>query len=180
MQQYAEVLVHANQTEKMNRSKKMIWGGGILAVAAVIALSAYFMGQFPQGMGWTVIPFTLLFVLLIAWGVLCALEGLQTEYEYAISDQSITVDCIRAKKRRKQMLHLPLSMVTAFGELKEPQPKTNRTLLDASGTPVRSGTWYLDYHNENGDARLILCPNDAALEILQRALRRVTVREGWK
>ncbi len=178
MQQYAEVLVRANKTEKIARNHKIIWGLGILALVVVIALSAYAMGQFPKGMGWTVIPFTLLLVLLVLWAVLSALEGQQFEYEYAVSDQSLTIDCIRAKKKRKQLLHLPLSNVTAFGGLQGSQ-QTDRTVVDASGTPVRCGIWYLDFHSENGDQRLLICPNESALEILKRALRRVMPREDW-
>lgn len=178
MQQYAETLVRANKTVKSARAQKLIWGGGIFAILVVIALSAYAMGQFPQGMGWTVIPFTLLLILLVLWGVLCALEGQQFEYEYAVSDQSLTIDRIRAKKNRKQLLHLPLSNVSAFGELKENHP-SDRVLIDATGTPVRSGTWYLDFHDEKGNQRLVITPNAQALEILKRALRRVMPREDW-
>lgn len=180
MQQYAEVLVRANRTEKTNRAKKRILVLGALALLVVVVLSGCLMSRFPKSVSWSVIPFTLLFVLLVLWGVLCALERLQMEYEYAVSDQSITVDCIRAKKSRKQLLHLPLSRVTAFGMQKEPQKVSDHAVIDATGTPERKGTWYLDYHDEKGAARLLICPNEAALEILQRALRRVTPREDWK
>ena len=178
MQQYAEVLVRANKTAKSKRTQKLIWGVGIFALLVVIALSAYAMGQFPKGMGWTVIPFTLLLILLVLWGVLCALEGQQFEYEYAVSDQSLTIDRIRAQKNRKQLLHLPLSSVSAFGELKG-EHSSDRLLIDATGTPVRSGTWYLDYHDEKGNQRLLITPSQQALEILKRALRRVMPREDW-
>lgn len=177
MQQYAEVLVRAHKTEKTARAKGCILAFGALLILGIVALTAYLMGLFPAGTGWSVLPFALLLCLLVAWGVLCALDNLHIEYEYAISDASITIDRIRAKKRRKQVLHLPLAQVTAFGEAKQP---VEASALDMTGTPAQNGTWYLDYRTENGPVRLLLCPNAAGLEILQRALRRVTVREGWQ
>ena len=176
MQQYAETTVRGSRTAAVIRKERTIFVLGLLAILAVIALSAYVMGQFPKGMGWSVVPFTLLLVLLVIWGVLCAWEGLRRDYEYAVSTESITVDCVIAQKRRKQLLHLELSRVTAYGEATATAPVQGRTVLDATGTPCRNGICYLDYMSEAGPCRLYICPNGPTLEILDRALRRV--KEG--
>ncbi len=176
MQQYAETTVRGNRTSAIVRKERIIFILGIVALIAVVALSAYAMGQFPKGMGWSVLPFALFLVLLIIWGVLCAWEGLRREYEYAVSTESITVDCVIALKRRKQLLHLELSRVTAYGEADRPDSVHGRTVLDATGTPCHAGIRYLDYTSDAGPCRVYICPNGQTLEILDRALRRV--KEG--
>ena len=173
MQQYAETTVRGGRTEQIRKKEKAIFAVGILAVVLVVVLTAYVMGQFPRGMAWSVIPFTLLLILLTVWGVLCAWEGLRRDYEYAVSNESITVDCVIAQKRRKQLLHLELSRVTAYGTVSNVISVEGRTLLDATGTPCRAGIFYLDYQTETGPCRLYICPNQASLEILDRALYRV-------
>lgn len=175
MQQYAEVLVRA-QPKRAKAVKTAVFLLGALMMMAIVAMTIYVMGFFSVMMRWSVLPFTILLCLLTTWGILTALEQLRIEYEYAISDASITVDRIRAKKRRKQILHLSLSCVTAFGRQTERLPLAQK-ILDVTGTPEDEGVWYLDYRTERESVRLFFCPDAAGLEILKRALRRVMSRE---
>lgn len=158
---YSEQLV-SKKTDGNDTVKKVLIGvAGVLLGAAVFFLLIYF------------IPINMVFTGLIFYLAFYLMSGVETEYEYIITNGDIDIDKITGKRKRKRLLSAGISDFTAFGKLDEAKEAgsdvTTVLVTDGSG----ENDFYADLkHKTAGEVRLIFSPNEKTLESISMYLPR--------
>ena len=102
---YSEQLV-AKKSGGSETAKKILIGVLTALVAAFLFLIIIF-------------PLSLLLVGLVFYGGYYLMTGIDTEYEYILTNGDLDIDKITGKRKRKRLLSTKIGDFTAFGKLEE-------------------------------------------------------------
>lgn len=159
---YAEYLV-SKRPSGGDTAKKVLIGLAALLLAAFFMLIIIF-------------PLSILPAGLIIYGGYYLMTGIDTEYEYILTNGDLDIDKISGKRKRKRLITAKIGEFTSFGKLSEApeEPDGCTTVLAGDGT--RENLYYADFrHQSAGNVRLIFSPSDKILEgvgmFLPRQLR---------
>lgn len=158
---YAEQLV-AKRSGGSDMAKKVLIGiATAFFAAAVFWIFFYF------------IPFNLIGAGLIFYAGYYFISGVDTEYEYILTNGEIDIDKITGKRKRKRLMTASIDSFTSFGRLDE-APDTSdgiTTVLATDGT--EEGAYYADFkHQSAGNVRLIFTPSEKILDGVELFLPR--------
>lgn len=146
-----------------NQAKKYgILIGGVLltALSVIIALAGGFVWMLVIG-------------LALGFGTWYLFTQERIEYEYIISGDELAVTKIIAESKRKPMLTVSLRKFTAFGSLKDAGAPSDSLTLVLACSAQDSAAFYAEFdHDELGQTRLVLTPNDDILLYLAQHLPR--------
>ena len=101
------------------------------------------------------------------------MTGIDTEYEYILTNGDLDIDKITGKRKRKRLLSTKIGDFTAFGKLEEAPEAADKvtTVLITDGT--NEGAYYADFrHQSAGNVRLIFTPNEKTMEGVKMFLPR--------
>ena len=156
---YSEQLV-AKKSGGSETAKKILIGVLTALVAAFLFLIIIF-------------PLSLLLVGLVFYGGYYLMTGIDTEYEYILTNGDLDIDKITGKRKRKRLLSTKIGDFTAFGKLEEAHEAADKvtTVLVTDGT--NEGAYYADFrHQSAGNVRLIFTPNEKTMEGVKMFLPR--------
>lgn len=150
---YSEQLV-AKAPDGSDWVKRVLIGLGGLAVAIGVFLFLFIL-----------MPMNLVLVFGIFYLTFYLMSGIDTEYEYIITNGDIDIDKIIGKRKRKRLMSAKISDFTAFGPYDEaPEAPSGITVVhvtDGSGENI----YYADFkHKSAGDVRLIFSPNEKTID----------------
>ena len=148
---YSEQLI-VKKPDGSDYAKKALIG---IVTALVASLLFWF---FP-------IPVNLLVVGMVFYGGYYFIMGVDTEYEYIVTNGEIDIDKIVGKRKRKRLMTASISEFTAFGKLSDAPAAANgiTTVLVTDGTD--EGAYYADLkHKSAGNVRLIFTPNEKTID----------------
>lgn len=119
---YSEQLV-AKKSGGSETAKKILIGVLTALVAAFLFLIIIF-------------PLSLLLVGLVFYGGYYLMTGIDTEYEYILTNGDLDIDKITGKRKRKRLLSTKIGDFTAFGKLEEAPEAADKvtTVLVTDGT----------------------------------------------
>lgn len=160
MDSFAEQLVEKEPSSSDTFKKFMLCAvGGIICAATVFA--AFFLG-FPLILIVTVGVVYLLYILL---------TGFNVEYEYTITNGSLDIDKIIAKRKRMGLITVEVKDFTAFGSYDEADDSFGGTTVLTMGG--EEDTYYADFTDEKlGEVRLVFSPDEKVLECIKPYLPR--------
>lgn len=147
---YAECLV-SRAAAGTDTVKKIF----LCAGAALIAVAAF----------WFLLPISPLIIGGVFYGAYYLLTGIDTEYEYILTNGDLDVDKISGKRSRKRLVSAKISEFTAFGRYEDaPEAKGSvTTVLVSDGTGKND--YFADFvHKSEGNVRIIFTPNEKLLE----------------
>ncbi len=159
MDTYAEQLV-IKQTNSSDQMKKLgIAAGGILLIAVLLYVTIYIM------------PIAILAAVGAAYGAFWLLKGMNIEYEYTVTNGSLDIDKIIAKRKRVTLLSVDVKEFTDFGNYFSQNDNFEGTTILAVGDEEKP--FFADFKNEQyGTARLIFSPNEKILQCIKPYLSR--------
>lgn len=159
MDTYAEQIV-VKQTNSTDQMKKFgIIAAGVLITAALIYVTLYYM------------PIAFIAVIGVIYGVYRLLTGMNIEYEYTITNGSLDIDKIIAKRKRVTLLSVDVKEFTDFGNYNFQNDNFNGTTILSVGGDEEP--FFADFNNEQyGTARLIFSPNEKILKCIKPYLPR--------
>lgn len=156
---YSEQLV-SKRAGGSDTAKKILIGVLTALVAAFFFLIIIF-------------PLSLLIVGLIFYGGYYLMTGIDTEYEYILTNGDLDIDKITGKRKRKRLLSTKIGDFTSFGKLEEAPEAADKvtTVLVTDGT--NEGAYYADFkHQSAGNVRLIFTPDEKTMEGVKMFLPR--------
>jgi len=156
---YRELIVpRADQQKKCTA----ILIGGIILIAALILL---FM----------ILRSIIMFLVIAAagFGTWYLFNQNRIEYEYVIFGDEVRITKIIAQNKRKEMLTASLRRFTAFGSLADAPQLTDAQTLVLACAAQDSSAYYADFeHEEYGQTRLVMTPDDSILDYIAKHLPR--------
>lgn len=152
MDRFSEQLV-----ERASDKKTMFLKGLVVAVLIlVLVLLGYLM---------LVFQFTIALFCLVAgagaiWLGVYIMQGLNTEYEYIVTNDDLDIDKISGKRKRKRLISVDLKSVDDFGPyLNETELNPDVTVLAEDGTGI--DMWYVFIETEStGKIAIIFNPDE--------------------
>lgn len=159
MDTYAEQLV-IKQTNSSDQMKKFgIAAGGILLITVLLYITIFIM------------PIAILAVIGVAYGAFRLLRGMNIEYEYTVTNGSLDIDKIIAKRKRVTLLSVDVKEFTDFGNYFSHNDNFEGITVLAVGGEEEP--LFADFKNEQyGTARLIFSPNEKILQCIKPYLPR--------
>ena len=158
---YAEYLVPRKPTA-IDMVKKGLIGVAGAALAAVFFL--FFFAMFPLNLAGVALIFYLTYLLM---------TGIDTEYEYILTNGEMDVDKIIGKRKRKRLITAPIGEFTAFGRLADAPEEADgcTTVLAGSGSPEEA--YFADFvHKSAGNVRIVFSPSEKILDGIELFLPR--------
>ncbi len=149
---YAEQLISKNSS------------GGDTVKKILIGLATTLAAIFIFGVTLVLFPVNLLLIGFVFYGGYYFMTGVDTEYEYILTNGDLDIDKIIGKRKRKRLITANISEFTAFGKLSEAGvgPEGATTVLVTDGT--EENAYYADFrHQSAGNVRLIFMPNEKML-----------------
>lgn len=146
-----------------NRSKLIAILAAGVALLAVTVVIAIVFGK----------PLLLLLTPVIAGAAFYLFYTNRIEYEYIISGDQLDITKILSQSRRKPMLTVSLTKFTGFGKLTEAEPVSESQTLVLACSAQDTACYYADFdHEEFGQTRLLLTPNEDILLYFEKHLPR--------
>jgi hypothetical protein len=165
-------IFHEQIVKKPNTGLRLL---ACIAVAAAFILAVLVVFIFLAFL----FPMSMLIIaglLYLGWYVV---TGFSIEYEYILTNDELDIDKIIAKRKRKRLISIKMSGVSAFEKLSESNADAgNRTLVDCKGGELPP--YVMDFkHDKMGECRLAFTPSDDMLSELVKVLPR-TIRTKYK
>lgn len=162
---FAEQLVKKTQNSSDSMKKVLILAGGGIIIALLIYLSLF------------ITPFALLLAAGAVYALYMLLVGLNIEYEYTVTNGTIDIDKIIAKRKRVSMISVDVKDFTAFDSYPAVDDEFSGTTILTTGIDKVSGEekepYYADFSHESyGDVRLVFSPDEKILECIKPYLPR--------
>lgn len=158
MDMFAEQLVARESNSSDTLKKIIIIAGG----AVMVAMSVFLMYVFPLTFILGVGVIYLMYILL---------TGLNVEYEYAVTNGTLDIDKIIAKRKRVGMISVEVKEFTSFGKYETADDSFDGVTIMTVGGGEED--YYADFENEtHGSVRLVFSPNEKMLECIKPFLSR--------
>lgn len=161
---FAEQLVKKSQNSSDSMKKTLLLAGGGVVVALLILLSF-------------LIPLVLILAAGAVYAIYILLTQLNIEYEYTITNGTLDIDKIIAKRKRVSMISVDVKNFTAFDSYLSVDDDFSGTTVLTTGTngenEEENEPYYADFKSDvYGDVRLIFSPNENVLECIRPYLPR--------
>lgn len=162
---FAEQLVKKSQNSSDSMKKVLILAGGGVIVALLLYVSFF------------ITPFALLLVAGAIYVLYMLVIGLNIEYEYTVTNGSLDIDKIIAKRKRVSMISVDVKDFTAFGNFEDYDDDFSGTTVLTTGIDkvdeVEKPPYYADFNHESyGEVRLVFSPDEKVLECIKPYLPR--------
>lgn len=158
MDTFAEQLVSKAQNSTDTIKKIIVLAGGGVIVALLLYLTFIF-------------PLTFILAAGAIYAIYLLLTGLNIEYEYTVTNGTLDIDKIIAKRKRINMISADVKDFTAFGNYSDSDDVFTGTTVIAAGGVEKS--YYADFTDEtNGSVRLVFSPNEKILDCIRPYLSR--------
>lgn len=162
---FAEQLVKKSQNSSDSMKKVLILAGGGVIVALLLYVSFF------------VTPLALLLVAGAVYALYMLLIGLNIEYEYTVTNGTLDIDKIIAKRKRVSMISVDVKEFTAFGSFDDADDDFSGTTILTTGIDnvdeVEKPAYYVDFtHESYGEVRLVFSPDEKVLECIKPYLPR--------
>lgn len=162
MDAYAEQLV-VKEESSSDGMKKI---GIVVAAAVAVILLIYLTLRLT--------PIAVVIAFGVIYGAYFLLNSMNVEYEYIITNGSLDIDKIIAKRKRITLLSVDVKNFTNLGFYNEDNGEYDGTVYMAVGGSERKV--FADFGDEqNGEARLIFSPDEKVLNCIKPYLPR-TIR----
>lgn len=162
---FAEQLVKKSQNSSDSMKKVLILASG----GAIVALLLY--------VSFFITPFALLLVAGAVYVLYMLVIGLNIEYEYTVTNGSLDIDKIIAKRKRVSMISVDVKDFTAFGNFEDSDDDFSGTTILTTGIDkvdeIEKPSYYADFNHESyGEVRLVFSPNEKVIECIKPYLPR--------
>lgn len=158
MDTFAEQLVKKTPSSSDQMKKLALLIGGSLIVAALIILSF-------------VTVFAFIFAAIAGYVFFLLITGLDVEYEYTVTNGTLDIDKIIAKRKRVNLISAEVKNFTSFDcylSVDETFGGTEVIAMGGEGEP-----FYADFNSEAyGETRIVFSPNERILECIKPYLQR--------
>lgn len=156
MDTFAEQLVKKRSDSSDSMKKTLIIAGAGVIIALLLILSFF------------VTFLALFFAAAAGYAAYYLLSGLNIEYEYAVTNGTLDIDKIIAKRKRINMISVNVKDFTSFDYYLSVDDKFDGTEIHSMGVDHSSGVeeepFYADFQNESyGNVRLVFSPNEKVL-----------------
>lgn len=148
---YAEYLVE-KKPSGADTAKKLLIGIAAVLLSGFVMLFTFF----PMSIG----P-----AALVIYGAYYVISGLDTEYEYILTNGELDIDKISGKRKRKRLITAVIADFTSFGKLSDApeEPDGCTTVLASDGTG--ENLYYADLvHKSAGNVRIIFTPSEKIID----------------
>ncbi len=107
----------------------------------------------------------------IIYGGYFLVSGLDTEYEYIMTNNEIDIDKISGKRKRKRLITADITTFESFGRLADaPEAPDECTTVQVSDN-TGEGEYFADMkHSSLGSVRIIFSPDEKMLEGIEHYL----------
>lgn len=162
MDRFSEQLIERQTDKKTAFLKGLIVAGALLVCALLVMLMMW--------SGLTLMPFCLAALIGAIWLCIYLWQGLNTEYEYIVTNDDFDVDKITGKRKRKRLISVDLKSIDEFAPyLNGTELHTDVTVLADDGTGY--DLWYLFIETEkNGKIAIIFNPDDRTIATITAGL----------
>ena len=152
MDRFSEQLVERASDKKGMFLKGLVVAGLIL----VLVLLGYLMVLFQ----YSITLFCLVAGAGAIWLAVYIMQGLNTEYEYIVTNDDLDIDKISGKRKRKRLISVDLKSVDEFAPyLNETELHSDVTVLAEDGTGI--DMWYVFIETEStGKVAIIFNPDE--------------------
>lgn len=162
---FAEQLVKKSQNSSDSMKKVLILASGGVIVALLLYVSFF------------ITPFALLLVAGAIYVLYMLVIGLNVEYEYTVTNGSLDIDKIIAKRKRVSMISVDVKDFTAFGNYENFDDDFSGTTILTTGIDkvdeIEKPSYYADFNHESyGEVRLVFSPDEKVLECIKPYLSR--------
>lgn len=148
--------------------------GKTLALKLLIGFGVFVVSAFCLYLMLIGIVAALLLIAAAVYGGYFLISGLNSEYEYIVTNGEIDIDKIIAQRKRKRLITAKPSKFEAFGKLADAAPVSGITVVEAGGIPDEAAEdHYIDFTHDNfGKVRLIFTPTERTIEAIKPFLPR--------
>lgn len=163
---FAEQLVKKSQSSSDSLKKVLILAGGGVITALLCYVSFF------------ITPLALLLVAGAIYALYMLIIGLNIEYEYTVTNGSLDIDKIIAKRKRVSMISVDVKDFTAFGSFDDGYDDNfSGTTILTTGIDkvdeVEKPSYYANFNHESyGEVRLVFSPDERVLDSIKPYLPR--------
>lgn len=152
MDRFSEQLVERASDKKSMFLKGLVIAGLILVLVLLGYLTVLFQ--------YSITLFCLVAGAGAIWLAVYIMQGLNTEYEYIVTNDDLDIDKISGKRKRKRLISVDLKSVDDFGPyLNETELNPDVTVLAEDGTGI--DLWYVFIETEStGKIAIIFNPDE--------------------
>lgn len=152
MDRFSEQLV-----ERAADKKTMFLKG---LVVAVLILVMVLLGYLTVLLQYSITLFSFVAGAGAIWLAMYIIQGLNTEYEYIVTNDDLDIDKISGKRKRKRLISVDLKSVDEFAPyLNETELRSDVTVLAEDGTGI--DMWYVFIETEStGKVAIIFNPDE--------------------
>lgn len=152
MDRFSEQLVERQGDKKTAFLKGLIVAVDILVITLITLITIW--------SGLIISPIWLLAVAGSIWLAVYMWKGLNTEYEYIVTNDDLDIDKISGKRKRKRLISVDLKSVDDFAPyLNETELNPDVTVLADDGTGI--DMWYVFIETEStGKVAIIFNPDE--------------------
>lgn len=152
MDRFSEQLVERASDKKGMFLKGLVVAGLILVLVLLGYLTVLFQ--------YSITLFCLVAGAGAIWLAVYIMQGLNTEYEYIVTNDDFDIDKISGKRKRKRLISVDLKSVDDFGPyLNETELNPDVTVLAEDGTGI--DLWYVFIETEStGKVAIIFNPDE--------------------
>lgn len=138
--------------------KKTAFLKGLIVAVDILVISLMTMVTLWSGL--IISPLWLLVIAGAIWVASYLWKGLDTEYEYIVTNDDLDIDKISGKRKRKRLISIDLKSVDDFGPyLNETELNPDVTVLAEDGTGI--DLWYVFIETEStGRVAIIFNPDE--------------------
>ncbi|MGN1481108.1 hypothetical protein [Porcipelethomonas sp.] len=159
MDTYSEQLVKKCENSSDQMKKIGIIVGGIAVILILLFVTIYIM------------PIAIIAACGAAYGAYWLLTCQNVEYEYTVTNGSIDIDKIIARRKRVSMISVDVKDFTDFGDYRQANDNFRGTTVMAMGDEEEP--YFADFHSEKyGETRLVFSPNEKVLNCIKPYLPR--------
>lgn len=161
---FAEQIVKKTSTssDALKKTMLMASGGVITALLVFLCLKT---------------PFAILLIAGVIYLLYYLLTSMNVEYEYSVTNGTLDIDKIIARRKRVNMLSVEVKTFTAFDSYLSFDGDFSGTTIMAVGSDIASGEeeapFYAAFKHETyGDVMLVFSPDEKILECIRPYLPR--------
>lgn len=171
---YMEYLIKRKPSGKQMAAKIALIVGGVLVSLILIYLTMFFGMVVNAAMRQMVFTFGPLLILGAWYGVYLVMNMINIEFEYILTNSSLDIDKVLAKKGRKPFVSFDFKNITICARVDDNMHNsdykkvTPDKVYDAIGNPDMGNVYFVDYTEEGSRVRVLFQPTGKMIDMARR------------
>lgn len=171
---YLEYLIKRKPTGKQIAAKVALVAGASVLTLVLLYLMLVFGMLVSPAMRQMVFTFGPLLILGAWYGAYLVNNMLNIEYEYILTNSSLDIDKVLAKKGRKPFVSFDFKDITICAPVDDNMHNSDyknvkpEKVYDAIGNPAMGNVYFVDYTENNSRVRVLFQPTGKMIEMAKR------------